>query len=145
MTDIGDAAAEKPLDPATERLRRKLVRLLALSVSTLFIGVMAVLGAIVYKLNRDAPPANPVAAELAIALPPGSILLDVSAAGDTALLRLSAEADGTQSLLRVDLSTGAVLARYRLDGLTPPSADRPAPAATGSGAGAPMLNLYRTP
>ncbi|KQT54324.1 hypothetical protein ASG43_01555 [Aureimonas sp. Leaf454] len=148
MTDIGDEAAEKPLDPATERLRRKLVRLLALSVSTLFIGVMAVLGAIVYKLNRDAPPANPASADLSVSLPAGSRLLDLAASGDTALLRLQSGANGTQSLLRIDLSTGTVLATYRLEGLADPSGDdRPlaAPATTGTGTPAPMLDLFRTP
>ncbi|WP_200944748.1 MULTISPECIES: fimbrial protein [unclassified Aureimonas] len=153
MTEIGDDAAEKPLDPATERLRRKMVRLLALSVSTLFIGVMAVLGAIVYKLNRDAPPSGTEAADLAIALPAGSILLDMATSGDTALLRLAPNDGAPASLLRIDLATGAVIARYRLDGLaqspaspeSPAPAPRPAPATTGSGAPTPMLDLYKTP
>lgn len=145
MTDIGNDAAEKPLDPATERLRRKMVRLLALSVSTLFIGVMAVLGAIVYKLNRDAPPTGAEALDLAIALPEGSVLLDMTAAGDSALLRIAPEEGGVSSLLRIDLATGAILARYRLDGLSPAAPARRAPATTGSGTPAPMLDLYKTP
>lgn len=53
MAEINlDKEEEKPLDPAAERLRRKMVRLMAISIGTLFIAVFAVLSAIIYKMNN---------------------------------------------------------------------------------------------
>ncbi|HWD12368.1 hypothetical protein P8H26_09700 [Pseudochrobactrum sp. sp1633] len=43
---------EPPLDPAMERVRRKMVRLLAVSIAIMVIGLMAVLAAVVYKINK---------------------------------------------------------------------------------------------
>lgn len=44
---------EKPLDPEVEKVRKKMVRLLAVSIGVMMIGVMAVLFAIVYKFTRS--------------------------------------------------------------------------------------------
>ena len=43
---------EQPLDPAMERVRRKMIRLLAVSIGIMVIGLMAVLAAIVYKISQ---------------------------------------------------------------------------------------------
>ena len=43
---------EQPLDPEVEKVRRKMVRLLAVSIGIMFIGVMAVLVAIVYRISE---------------------------------------------------------------------------------------------
>jgi len=48
---------EPPLDPAMEKVRRKMIRLLAVSIGVMLIGLMAVLVAVVYKINR-APDAS---------------------------------------------------------------------------------------
>ncbi len=57
MTNATNAAfnedKEKPLDPAVEKVRRKMVRLMIISASSLFLSLMAVLGAIVYKSSRS--------------------------------------------------------------------------------------------
>lgn len=45
---------DKPLDPEMEKVRRKMVRLLGISIAIMFIGLMAVLGAIVYKFTQSA-------------------------------------------------------------------------------------------
>ncbi|BDA83248.1 hypothetical protein Sa4125_07900 [Aureimonas sp. SA4125] len=108
MADVNDDD-DAPLDPATERLRRKMVRLLAVAVATMLIGVMAVLGAVVYKINQKGPVI--AGADLAIALPAGSTVADIAFDGDEALLRLEG---ASTDLLRVDLGTGTILARYRL-------------------------------
>lgn len=102
--------AEKPLDPATERVRRKMVRLLAVSVSAMLVGVMAVLVAVVYKVNARPPRPGPEGAQIAIALPAGSEVLDMALDGDEALMRLGPTSAG--GLVLVDLRTGAILARY---------------------------------
>lgn len=43
---------EPQLDPAMERVRRKMVRLLIISIAIMVIGLMAVLAAVVYKINK---------------------------------------------------------------------------------------------
>ncbi|PDT82901.1 hypothetical protein [Sinorhizobium sp. BJ1] len=48
-----DEQEDKPLDPAMENVRRKMVRLQLVSAGVMLIMLMAVLGAIVYKLTRS--------------------------------------------------------------------------------------------
>jgi hypothetical protein len=66
-----DDLEEKPLDPEMEKVRRKMVRLLAVSIGIMFIGLMTVLGAIVYKFTQDgaAGSGNQIAAGSAMSLP----------------------------------------------------------------------------
>lgn len=54
MNASPDDPDDKPLDPEMEKVRRKMVRLLGISIGIMFIGLMAVLGAIVYKFTRPA-------------------------------------------------------------------------------------------
>lgn len=101
---------EKPLDPATERLRRKMVRLLVVSIGIMTIGLMAVLAAIVYRTMGGPGPLEGI--ETAIALPAGSEVLESSLDGKQALLRVR---DGSEvSLYLVSLTDGSVTARYAL-------------------------------
>jgi len=53
MTNPNFPEEEKPLDPTMEKVRRKMVRLLLVSSSTIVLALMAVLGSIVYKANRN--------------------------------------------------------------------------------------------
>jgi hypothetical protein len=108
MTDLPDD--EAPLDPATERLRRKMVRLLAVAIGTMLVGVMAVLGAVVYKVNQTRAPVASTE-QIALALPAGAEIQSMALDGGEALLRLSGGAD---DLVRVDLATGTIIARYRI-------------------------------
>ncbi|WEX89283.1 hypothetical protein PZN02_001844 [Sinorhizobium garamanticum] len=59
-----DEQEEKPLDPAMENVRRKMVRLQLVSAGVMLVMLMAVLGTIVYKLTRtnDGAEAAPMAA-----------------------------------------------------------------------------------
>ena len=50
---------EAPLDPAFEKVRRKMVRLLVISSSVIILGLMAVVFSIVYRVDKATPPANP--------------------------------------------------------------------------------------
>lgn len=98
---------EMPLDPVAERLRRKMVRLLVVSVGTMIIGVMAVLGVVVYKtLPKDGGLGEATAT---IAIPAGEAILDVSMDGERALVHT--RADGADRLYVVSLADGAVLKR----------------------------------
>ena len=56
-----DEEREEPLDPAVERVRRKLVRFIAINLGILFFALMAVVAALVYRATRvETPPAAPV-------------------------------------------------------------------------------------
>ena len=68
-----DSEDEAPLDPAAERLRRKLVRLLFVSGGIMMLGLIAVFATIVYKVQakgeggaRAFSAASPVAATIAV-------------------------------------------------------------------------------
>jgi len=112
---------EKPLDPAAERLRRKMLRLLAVSIGTLMIGVMAVLGAVVYKIGSrgDSGPEISASAPVEayrgrIDLPQGARILSTSLDRDRVLLHLEL-AGGAQSLMLYSLSGGGILAEVAVD------------------------------
>lgn len=110
---------EEPLDPAAERLRRKLARLLFVSGGIMMLGLIAVFAAIVYRVgalgeseaDAGAVFAEPV--EAAIALPTGMRLVAVELDGERALLTLE-DAEGRASLLLVDLGSGRRLGLYSL-------------------------------
>lgn len=113
---------EAPLDPAAERLRRKLARLVLVSGGIMAFGLIAVFAAIVYKLGMLGPDTarrEHAAADAAtlveadIPLPAGAQLAAAALDGDRALLTIEAET-GARSLLLVDLSTGRVIGRYAL-------------------------------
>ncbi|TGT79058.1 fimbrial protein, partial [bacterium M00.F.Ca.ET.157.01.1.1] len=53
-----DEEQEKPLDPEVVKLRGKLIRFMVVNLGLLFIALMVVIGAIVYKA-RKAPAVNP--------------------------------------------------------------------------------------
>lgn len=125
---------EPPLDPAMEKVRRKMVRLLAVSIGVMLIGLMAVLVAVVYKINRapdateadaarsDIPgqvvelplkPEPPKLIESQIDLTPGTRLLSQSLSGN----QLSLETllpDGGTELIIYDYRESRILGRIKL-------------------------------
>lgn len=108
---------EKPLDPAMEKLRRKMVRLLVISSSVIIVGLMAVVFSIVYKINNSpakpqptatAPVAVPdvvPAAQQSITLPEGFVLESSSISGNRILL-FGADPEGRQRIFVYDIGTG---------------------------------------
>ena len=61
-----DDQEEKPLDPAMESVRRKMVRLQIVSGAIMFVSLMAVFGAVVYKaMHSEAKEAASAVAALA--------------------------------------------------------------------------------
>ncbi|PWL16899.1 hypothetical protein DKP76_15500 [Falsochrobactrum shanghaiense] len=129
-----DEVPEAPLDPAMEKVRRKMIRLLAVSIGVMLIGLMAVLVAVVYKINRapdaaaveearsDIPgqaaavPALPEPVKLVesqIELAPGTRLLSQSLSGD----QLSLETllpDGGTEILVYDHRESRIIGRIKL-------------------------------
>lgn len=122
-----DETDEKPLDPATERVRRRLVRFMAINLGILFAAVIIVIGAIVYRSVStrtsqqaqatapvgDAAVPNGETIEGDIALPVGSRIVSQSWSGN----RLSLQVEGLnreQSLVVYDLAQRRVVARLKV-------------------------------
>jgi len=115
---------EKPLDPAVEKVRRKLVRFVAINLGLLFIALMAVLGAIVYKSgSRPETPAAtgtgvPSPAEGAflsgeIALPAGAKIVSQSLSGNRISIE-AALADGSRAIFLYDFAERRMIGRFAL-------------------------------
>jgi hypothetical protein len=114
---------EEPLDPAMERVRRKMIRLLAVSIGIMVIGLMAVLAAIVYKINqpvqevatvtRSQTAGQALGAALegeAITLDPGTRILSHNLSENTLSLETRL-GDGSRQILLYDVTTKRVIAR----------------------------------
>ena len=101
MTAAEHDDTEKPLDPEVEAVRRRLARLMAVSIGIMMIGLLAVLGAIVYKMSG---PSRPAATDVTrIALPAGYHIVDQSMADGRILLRLrSTSGEEMLSIYSVD-------------------------------------------
>lgn len=112
---------EEPLDPAMERIRRKMVLLQLVSGGIMFVCFMAVLGAIVYKINQrpdessttvatpsgfSVPADQPLAATAA--LPAGFEVQQVSMSGSQILFY--GQLNGGRKLFIFDLSIGRIIA-----------------------------------
>ena len=116
-----DDIEEKPLDPAVERVRRKLVRFVAINLGLLFVALMAVVAALVYKSGWSKPQ-EPVASAVPspaeggvmtgeIILPAGARLLSQSLSGNR--LALDAElADGSRAIFLYDIPGQRVIGRF---------------------------------
>jgi hypothetical protein len=120
---FNDDPDDKPLDPAVEKVRRKLVRFVGINLGLLFVALMAVVGAIVYKTRTEAPavatlpmtdiptPAAGVVAEGGIVLPRGATILTQSLSGGRIALDV-ALADGGRAIFLYDLAERRVIGRY---------------------------------
>ena len=107
-----DENEDKPLDPAVERVRRKLVRFVAINLGLLFAALMAVLIAVVYK-TAQAPSvlAGDTVAEAEIALPAGARV--VSHGFSDGQISIDAElADGSRVIFLYDLAAQKIVGRY---------------------------------
>ncbi|PHR19321.1 MAG: hypothetical protein COA37_18005 [Hoeflea sp.] len=114
-----DDLDEKPLDPEMEKVRRKMVRLLAVSIGIMFIGLMTVLGALVYKFTRADDSGAQVAASSAsvpsdapiegvAALPAGFTVENVTLDGNR-IGFYGRASDGSMRLIIHDISVGRLV------------------------------------
>ena len=123
MTNSDDIAEEeKPLDPATERVRRKLVRFSAVFMGFNILALMAVLAALVYKLGGYGEDAASVQAqaelpgagfERLLDLPEGAMVVSASESGGRILLNLRL-GDGGRELWFYDVAEGRVAGKVIL-------------------------------
>jgi hypothetical protein len=113
-----DDTDDKPLDPAVEKVRRKLIRFVAINLGLLFVALMAVVGAVVYKTRTaelpvqsagDVPsPEGVVEAE--IDLPAGASIMSQSVSGNR--ISIDAElADGSRTIFIYDLIERRIIGR----------------------------------
>lgn len=114
--------AEKPLDPAMEKVRRKMVRLLVIALGIMMIGLMAVLYAIVHKMSESGKQAAPAVAAIpagtdeisaAITLPKGAQINGESLSGTRILFDLTLP-DGRRELAIYDTLEGRFVAHFAL-------------------------------
>jgi hypothetical protein len=121
MTSMDNQDESAPLDPALERVRRKMVRLLVISISIMMIGLMAVLFTIVYKVSDMADEGsggvattgNAILSQGIIDIPDDSSVVSASLNATRILLHLRGPAG--QELLVYDLEDGEVVARVALE------------------------------
>lgn len=125
MTQIEQAEQDdQPLDPAMEKVRRKMIRLQIVSGSVMFISLMAVFGAVVYKAvgpsktatttntSTTVPSDAPVSATAS--LPQGFTIENVSfASGD--MLFYGRLANGTRKALVFNVQAGRFVADITID------------------------------
>ncbi|GEO85630.1 MULTISPECIES: hypothetical protein [Alphaproteobacteria] len=115
-----DEQDDKPLDPAMENVRRKMVKLQLVSGGIMLLMFMAVLAAIVYKVTRPDGTEKPVASSgLAIpadqplnlnaSLPAGFSVTSTDLSSNQ-ILFYGTTADGVKKALVFDLSVGRIIA-----------------------------------
>lgn len=114
MSGFEDANGEdqKPLDPAMERVRRKLARLLAISIGTLLVGLMAVLGAIVYKSGGSGVPGEAYRAKLAL---PAGFSVESADYGQKRIMFYGTDSDGNRHVVLYDAASGALVADHLVE------------------------------
>ena len=115
-----DDEEEKPLDPNIDRLRRKLIRFMGINLGLIFLALMVVVGALVYKSYRT-PPASAPASDIPtpagaaqtgdIVLPVGARIVSQSLSGNR--IAIDAElADGGHEIFVYDMAAQRIVGRY---------------------------------
>lgn len=114
---------DKPLDPAAERVRRKLVRFVAVNLGILFLAVAVVLGAVIYRSgligggttgsDNAAVPSDEPLMEGVIALPAGARVNHHALSGDRVSIDATL-AGGSRVLFVYDLRQRRMVARFAL-------------------------------
>ena len=122
-----DDQEDKPLDPVMENVRRKMMRLQLVSGGIMLLMFMAVLAAIVYKINtRDGKPQAAVSASGSVvpsdapvkataALPDGFTVSAVSQSGGQVLF-YGVMADGARKAFLFDIAAGRTVAEIDVTG-----------------------------
>jgi hypothetical protein len=101
---------EKPLDPAAERVRRKLIRFMAINLGLLFTAVIVVLAAVVYR-SAQTPPASGPLVQAEIALPAGSKMIGHGYSDGKISLDVEL-ADGSRAIFLYDTAAQKIVGRY---------------------------------
>ena len=116
-----DDEEEKPLDPAVENVRRKMIRFFIINIGILGIALMAVLAAIVYKATRSNDTETALPAGMAvpggdggegpsITLLPGETALSHAQSGNMISVLVQDQA-GNRAIVLFDLGEGRTVGR----------------------------------
>ncbi|HBF29832.1 hypothetical protein [Rhizobium sp.] len=114
-----DEQEEKPLDPVLEKLRRKMVRLQIVSAGVMFVSLMAVLAAVVYKVRHSPTPEKAQTQALSIpsdqpraamARLPAGFKVTSTALSGTQVLFFGTTTDGQSKAYVFDLAVGRIVA-----------------------------------
>lgn len=118
---LNNDSEDKPLDPAVERLRRRLVRFVGINLGILFIALMAVAVALVYRMNVWTPSAQQTATSLVpgdeevfegrIALPEGAQVNSHAVSGDRLTLDVEL-ANGARAIFLYDMALQRMIGRF---------------------------------
>jgi len=106
-----EANQDEPLDPKVEAIRQKMVRLLIVSGGIMMLGLMAVLAAIVYKVNTSVARST-VQSESTLTLPADAKI--VSTAFDDGRIMLTLERSGDNREIRIFDRNGNLLNTMRI-------------------------------
>jgi hypothetical protein len=117
-----DTVEEKPLDPEMEKVRRKMVRLLVVSIGIMMAGLMAVLFALVYKTASGgstpaegqpafSTPAKGTVLTGRIPLPAGAQIRSHSLSANRIALRVVLK-DGGEKIFLYDLAAGRMVGDF---------------------------------
>lgn len=124
MTNVETGDQEdKPLDPALENVRRKMIRLQIVSVAVMVVSLMAVFGAVVYKtMHPSAKPGSPATTtgvpsdqpvNATAALPQGFTVQSVALSGSQVLF-YGTSADGKRQAIVFDYALSRIVATISL-------------------------------
>jgi len=116
-TPIRNDDEEMPLDPAIERVRRRMMRLMAVSVAIMMVGLIAVVGAIVYKLSARSPGASttPEQARAHLQLPAGARVVSAQLDGGDILFTVDPGEGHPQEYWIYRIGEGRVVAKVSID------------------------------
>ncbi len=111
-----------PLDPGLEKVRRKLIRFMAVNLGLIFLALMVVIAALVYKSRTRTPAPSPVSEIPAPAGAPvsGDIVLPVGAkvlSQSLSETRLSIEAelaDGSRTIFVYDIAERRMISQFTI-------------------------------
>lgn len=104
-----DPDKEPPLDPAAERLQRKLKRLLGVSSLVMVLGFIAVFAAIIYRVTSGDAQANLDEIAATVGIEANAQVVDIEIA-DGRIIVLLREENGA-SLVYIDPATGREIGR----------------------------------
>jgi hypothetical protein len=102
---------DEPLDPQVEAIRKRLVRLLAVSGGIMVLGLLAVIIAVIYRLGGDSDSVEPPVHMLSQDGAPIVTHLEIDGERVAIILRYPAEG---RSVLRIQTLEGTVISETEL-------------------------------
>ncbi|KQZ29504.1 fimbrial protein [Mesorhizobium sp. Root552] len=116
-----DEEEEKPLDPSVEKVRKKLIRFMGINLGLLFLALMVVIVALVYKSRTVENPAPVLAGDIQvpagqpmegdIVLPVGARIVSQSISGNRISLDVEL-AEGGRVIFVYDIAEQRLVGRF---------------------------------